>query len=218
MSTPTNVLHLTMAADQLDDLRELIAGMSSTDLDRPSVCRGWRVRDVIAHVCSASDLQLHRLAGDLARAWLRPNRALLQSAITYADAHDSRDLDADLSALADRYRSAHRNRSGRLVRPGELLVDYIVHTSDVACSADRPMSLPNARVVTALDVAPSIGGLMRCKQRVRGLHLTATDVAWEHGEGTPVAGSALTLLVAMTGRQHASRDLHGAGAAVLRAR
>ena len=207
-----------MAADQLDDLARIVSGLSRDKLDSPSVCPGWRVKDVVAHVCSASDLALRHLAGDLARAALRPNRALLRSAITYADAHDRTELKAQMAVLASRCRSGRRVRSGRLVRPGELLVDYVVHTTDVARSVDRPAMIPDARLIAALAIAPSIGGLMRCKQRVRDLHLEATDLDWQYGEGAAVQGPAVSLLAAMTGRQHASRELHGAGVAVLQAR
>jgi len=169
-------------------------------------------------VCSSSDLAWYRLSGDLARAALRPNRALLRGAIANANAHDRSELEAQLAVLASRYRSGRRVRSGRLVRPGELLVDYVVHTTDVAFSVNRALTVPEVRLVAALDVAPSIGGLMRCKQRVCGLHLEATDLDWQHGKGAAVQGPAVSLLAAMSGRPHASGELHGAGAAVLRSR
>jgi hypothetical protein len=56
------------------------------------------------------------------------------------------------------------------------------------------------------------------KRRAAGLTLRATDADWSAGTGPEVAGPAVSLALAITGRAPALADLSGAGVATLRAR
>jgi hypothetical protein len=56
------------------------------------------------------------------------------------------------------------------------------------------------------------------KKRIAGLKLSASDVDWSHGAGPEVSGSALSLLMVMTGRGVAVDELSGEGVAILRTR
>ena len=60
--------------------------------------------------------------------------------------------------------------------------------------------------------------LIGAKKRVTGLALHANDDDWKYGQGAPVEGPLLALLLAMTGRVAACDDLTGAGVATLRER
>ena len=57
-------------------------------------------------------------------------------------------------------------------------------------------------------------------KRVKGLHLKATDLDWEHGDagGAEVTGTGEAILMAMAGRPAALDDLSGPGVAQLRER
>jgi hypothetical protein len=52
-------------------------------------------------------------------------------------------------------------------------------------------------------------------RRIRGLRLQATDVDWQHGSGPEVKGTGEALLMAMTGRQVALKELTGPGQATM---
>ena len=56
-----------------------------------------------------------------------------------------------------------------------------------------------------------IGG----KKRAAGLTFRATDTDWTAGSGPEVAGPALSIVMAITGRQAAFADLSGDGVDVL---
>ena len=60
--------------------------------------------------------------------------------------------------------------------------------------------------------------LIGTKTRIDGLALHASDDDWQHGQGEPVEGPLLSLLLAMTGRAAACDDLTGPGVATLRLR
>jgi hypothetical protein len=81
--------------------------------------------------------------------------------------------------------------------------------------------VPHDRVLIALDdVARYHRALMPPKQRIKGLHLAATDLVWESGDdtGAEVSGPAEALLMTMAGRPAALGDLSGPGVDVLRER
>jgi hypothetical protein len=52
-------------------------------------------------------------------------------------------------------------------------------------------------------------------RRIRGLRLQATDVDWQRGSGPEVKGTGEALLMAMTGRREALKELVGPGLATL---
>lgn len=62
------------------------------------------------------------------------------------------------------------------------------------------------------------GNILRSRRRVRGLQLTATDLAWQHGDGPRIVGPAESILAALTGRAEALKALDGDGVDVLRSR
>ena len=66
---------LGMARAERRDLADLCAGLSPADWEAPSLCAGWRVRDVVAHVVSYEGLGARGFAGRLVRARLDPHRA-----------------------------------------------------------------------------------------------------------------------------------------------
>jgi hypothetical protein len=53
--------------------------------------------------------------------------------------------------------------------------------------------------------------LIGAKKRIAGLRLAATDCTWSTGTGQEVAGPLLSLIMAMSGRRQACRDLVGDG-------
>ena len=60
--------------------------------------------------------------------------------------------------------------------------------------------MPVTSARQGLDRVWEMGWPFRAQQRLAGLHLRATDTDWERGEGPPVEGTALTLLLLLTGR------------------
>ena len=63
-----------------------------------------------------------------------------------------------------------------------------------------------------------MGWPFRAEKRLAGRHLRATDTDWERGEGPAVEGSALALLLLLTGRtETAAPMLTGPGVTSLSA-
>lgn len=78
---------------------------------------------------------------------------------------------------------------------------------------------PPEHVVTALSYMARTGaGLGGGRERVNGLRLTPSDFAGHIGQGPEVQGSAISLLLATSGRPVHPAELTGAGAITLSAR
>ncbi|MFC7482778.1 hypothetical protein ACFQX7_26185 [Luedemannella flava] len=107
------------------------------------------------------------------------------------------------------------------VTPYETLIDILVHGLDIAVPLGRDLVIPT----DAAAVAATRMWTMRWprpivpRRRFAGLRLTATDVDWSVGDGTPVEAPIAGLLLLVGGRGDAALPhLTGAGAADARAR
>ncbi len=115
-----------------------------------------------------------------------------------------------------------RRHSGATTHPpgpaDTWLGETIVHSEDIR----RPLGITHAYPVEAVtrvaDFYKRSNLLIGSKRRIAGLSLRATDTQWSTGSGPEVAGPAISLVLAMTGRKQALDELSGEGLAVLRER
>jgi uncharacterized protein (TIGR03083 family) len=193
-------------------LADALEGVDPASWDAPSWCSQWRVRDVVGHVTANGEgaFVLHRVLPGLARHHLAVDAFLL--------ADGRRRGAAEPAVLISRLRQAAGGRfhpPGRT--PADVLGDVLVHTQD----AVRPIGIacrpPNHALRIALSrIAPSKSP--PSKNRAAGIRLRARDLDWTWGTGPEVAGPALDLLLAVTGRAAALASLTGPGVSVLAAR
>ncbi|MEJ2886790.1 maleylpyruvate isomerase family mycothiol-dependent enzyme [Actinomycetospora aeridis] len=193
-------------AEQRTALAEVLAGLSPGDLDRPSLCAHWRVRDVAAHValtpCSPG------LPGILAAA-VRARGDFDEVNRAMAVAHAER-LGA---GLADELRAVALSRRRPVITTVDnLLFDTIVHLQDVAVPLGLEVEAPRDGAREGADRVWRMGWPFWARRRMRGLRLVATDTDWVRGAGEPVHGSIRDLLLLLTGRTDVALPrLHGAG-------
>ena len=188
-------------ADLLDDL-------SPQEWTTPSLCSGWRVREVAAHLALA---HMGAAAGAVAAVRARGSfhRMIHDTAVRHA-AEPTDVLVGQIRAMVGSRRHA----------PGishlEPLIDVLVHGQDIAVPLARPRAMPvAAAAASATRVWNSRGPLSRAfgaRSRLRGLRLVATDVDWSVGQGDRVEGPVQALLLLLTGRSAAAlRALSGPG-------
>lgn len=197
----------TERAALIEDLAHLDAEQWRT----PSLCAGWTVHDVVAHlVDTARTTRLGFLAG-LARARFdfdRQNRVGVE-----------RERGASPQETLERLRHVATRTSTPPAPLDTRLVEEVVHGEDIR----RPLGLAHTytpeAVVRSLRLqartSESFGGAKQLLTRVR---LTATDADLSigaTGRAPEVTGSALALLLAVSGRRDAVAGLHGDGVATL---
>ena len=172
--------------------------------EQPSLCRGWTVHDVVAHlVNSALTTRLGFLAG-FARAGFDFDRQNARG-VERERRTTPRETLEQLRRVASRTSTPPAPLDSRLV-------EEVVHGEDIR----RPLGIihtyPEEVVVRSLRLQSrtpaSFGGAKELVARVR---LTATDADVSIGHGPDVSGTALSLLLAVSGRRVALDDLDGPG-------
>ena len=189
-------------------LAELLEQLTPEQWDTASLCAGWRVREVGAHLTLAQ-MGPAQAVLNLARAGGSFNRMIRDTAVRQARL-PVQDYPALLRAMIGSRRKA----------PGitalEPLCDALVHGQDMAVplGLDRPMPLPAAAAVGTR--VWQMGFPFGARRRLAGFRLSATDCGWTTGEGDPVEGRMADLVLLLTGRDVAVDRLSGAGAERLR--
>jgi uncharacterized protein (TIGR03083 family) len=191
-------------------LADLLESRDTRDWDRPSLCAGWRIRDVAAHVALASTPpSLGQMLVDGARARGRFHRLNHDVAVRHADRLGS-GLVTGLREHADSRRlpavTSYRNT----------LFDVLVHTQDVALPLGLDHRMPVEAARDAAQRVWTMGWPFWARRRLRLFRLAATDIDWTAGDGALVRGPIAALLLLLTGRTARLDSISGAGADRLR--
>ena len=184
-------------------LADLLEGLAPSEWAVHSLCPGWRVRDVAAHLTTAT--RRVRPPGLLDEPSARLPAAPPPPP---PDERSTEQLVADL----------RRPVPGAHVRPGagarDALVEVLVHGQDIArpLGLERPVPPPLA-VLAAERVWAAKP--FRAAVRYPGVRFEADDADLVLGDGTTVTGPALAVLLALTGRSVALEELSGHGTGLL---
>jgi uncharacterized protein (TIGR03083 family) len=187
--------------------------LSDAQWDTPSLCAGWRVRDVAAHVALAPQAPgIGAMIADVARARGSFHRFNRDVSVRHAAARTGAQLVAELRAHATSRRlpavTSYRNT----------LFDVLVHAQDIAVPLGWELPTPRDGALAATQRVWAMGWPFWARRRLRGVRLTATDVDWAAGAGAEVRGPIDALLLVLTGRAGAVRHrLTGPGVAGLSA-
>ena len=207
--------HDQMRLAELAAISELAAALSEAQWDHASLCDGWRVRDVVSHMCLGYTTPMASMLGKVARHGFKVDRASKEESIAFGSAHSPAEIQAVFESI---HRQDIRKGISRVIKPGEGLVDHLVHHQDIRRPLGLPRAMPEDRLRAALDVIPGLGGFVKAKQRTAGLRLVADDLGWSHGEGPEVRGWGEAILLVATGRGSAVDELRGEGVGTRRQR
>jgi len=193
---------------------EMLESLSDGDWRHPSLCEGWTVQDVAAH------LTLQQVGiGDLVRGAIRHpggmNRMIREAAKRRAGL-PRQQIVAEIHATV----GSRRQNVG--VTCQETLIDILVHSQDIAMPLGRRLDVdPQAAAVAATRVW-SYAGASKAKVfkkiPLEGLRFDASDIAWSVGAGLGIEGPILAILLVLTGRLAALPLLAGDGTAEVAAR
>ncbi|MEU2488235.1 maleylpyruvate isomerase family mycothiol-dependent enzyme [Streptomyces sp. NPDC012617] len=191
----------------------LVGDLQSLDdgqWEEPSLCSGWTVHDVVAHlVDTARTTRLGFLLG-------------LAGARFDFDRQNARGVERERCASPRDTLERLRQSAARTSTPpaplDSRLVEEIVHGEDIRRPLGIARSYPREAVVRSLRLQvrtpASFGGARELVARTR---LTASDAGLSIGEGPEVCGPALSLLLAVSRRRVALDDLGGPGLSALAA-
>lgn len=199
-----------MAREERAEMADFLASLEPEQWEHPSLCAGWRVRDVAAHVVSYEEHDMGDLIRRIAEARFRPGEVNNLSLREYAEL-DTRDL---VEFLRDHLTpgGATQGFGGRIA-----LVDAMIHHQDMRRPLGMPRQIPAERLLCALPfavTAPPLRGFWHA----RGVRLIATDLDWSRGKGPEVRGPGEAILMILGGRRNVAQELSGPGAPVLQQR
>ena len=199
---------MDMAYDERADLAAFLETLTPQEWHAPSLCDGWTVKDVVAHMVSYEELTTFGLVKRFAKG--RVVHANEVGVEEFAPMSPQELMD---------FLARHLRPRGLTAGFGGMiaLVDGTVHHQDIRRALGRPRTVPVDRLERILPLVPG-NPRLGAGRRIRGLRLRATDVTWQHGNGPEVSGTGEALLMAMTGRHEAVNELTGPGQATIAGR
>ena len=193
----------TAIAAERCDLAELLAGLSAADWDAETLCDGWRVREVVAHMTMPFRTSMSRFVLGMLKARGNFGRMADAAARRDAQAMTAGELAASMRDNADH---AWRPPGGGFV--GALTHD-VIHGLDITVGLGIDRKVPAERLRMVLD-GVNARSVAFFGVDLDGVRLVADDLDWTHGTGSPLRGSAQDLLLVLCGRKLPADRLDGA--------
>ena len=196
-----------MIAAQRGELAAVLDALPSSGWDQATLCAGWRVREVVAHVTMPFRYSGPRFVGELARSRGRFNE--MADRVARRDA--ARMSPAELA-------EAVRSNIGHPWRPpgggfeGALAHD-VIHGLDITVPLGLALTVPEERLRRVLPASADDKSVMFFGTDLAGIQFRACDLDWTLGAGTPLTGAAADLLLAVCGRKLPAGRLSGEAAA-----
>ena len=187
-----------------------LESVKEPDWDTPSLCEGWTVRDVLAHMTGTAKISPGSFFGKI-----------IANGFSLKKLQEKDIVELRGSAPADTLANFKAEVNSSKHPPGPTdtwLGEVIVHSEDIR----RPLGIKHEYSADALarvaDFYKGSNLIIGTKKRIEGLHLKATDMDWSYGDGPEVSGPMAALVVAMAGRKEAIADLSGDGVTTLSSR
>jgi uncharacterized protein (TIGR03083 family) len=179
-------------APTFDGLADLLASAPAETWDAPSLCEGWQVRHVVAHVAMPVRLTPETFGAEMAAAG--GDFGVLSNTVAARDA--SLPPADQLAALRSPALQAWQPPGG-----GEVgaLTHAVIHSLDVTVALDQPAVAPADAVIAVLDQLTGADGAWFGID-LTGVRLEATDTDWSWGDGDVVRADSGQLVALLSGR------------------
>ncbi|MFD5529568.1 maleylpyruvate isomerase family mycothiol-dependent enzyme [Streptomyces virginiae] len=194
--------HQALIAAERQELADLLDGLRDDQWNEPSLCAGWRVREVVAHMSMGFRLSLPATLAELVKARGNLHRMTDRVARRDGAAHSTARLAAFLRD------GAHHPWTPPVGGSAAALGHDVVHGLDITVALGLDRRVPEVRLrVLLAGIRPS--GLRFFGVDIDGVRLCADDLDWSYGSGSPVHGTAQDLLLLTFGRRLPPGRLHG---------
>lgn len=201
MPTEDADLQPLVAADYLA-LADLLERLSPQRWDTPSLCEGWRVREVAAHVTMLARYGQEEFMAELSDCGF--------DFTTLSNRIAGRDAELPTAELVSNLRDETLHR---WTPPGsghrDALSHVVIHGLDITVALGEPRRSPDATIKAVLDGLTTGGGHAHFGTDIDGRSLQATDTDWSYGSGLPLRATAEDLVLHICGRQVPAGRLQG---------
>lgn len=185
-----SLVHAERAA-LIDDL----GGLDVAQWQQPSLCTGWSVHDVVAHLVDVAESTRCGFARDMVRAGFDFDRQNDRGIVRAKGSTPAQTL--------QRLKQAATRTTTPLALKGTRIVEEVVHGEDIRRALGLHRAYPPEAVERSLRqqirTSTRFGG---AKELVAGVRLVATDTGLTIGTGREIRGTAVELLLACSGRNN----------------
>jgi uncharacterized protein (TIGR03083 family) len=174
-------------------LADLLDSATEAQWDTPSLCAGWRVREVVAHMTMAARYPEDKFMAELRRCDFDFGR--LSNEIASRDAAlPPGELVADLrSEVMQHWAPPGGGYHGALNH-------VVIHGLDMTVPLGVPRRPPEDTMRIVLDDLTTGGVHQHFGTGIDGRRLQATDLDWSYGSGPVLAGQAEAIALVLCGR------------------
>jgi uncharacterized protein (TIGR03083 family) len=190
------------AADMLDAL-------TSEQWEMDTLCKGWNVRTVAAHMMNAGEQSTSKFFGGLLSSGLRFNVMMDRQARSSATLTPKE--------IVERIRARTTTTNKPPAAAMAMLGEVVVHGNDIRQPLGIDDDTSTEAKLACLEMFKGSNFPVPAKKTIAGLRLNATDSDWTYGSGPEVNGPLVALLMAMATRPLAT-TLSGDGVKTLRGR
>ncbi|MEU2347781.1 maleylpyruvate isomerase family mycothiol-dependent enzyme [Modestobacter sp. NPDC049651] len=174
-------------------LAELLDAEPAGTWDAGTLCAGWQVRHVVAHVTMPVHLTPEQFGAEMAAAG--GDFGVLSDTVAARDA--ALPVEELLAALRSPALHAWQPPGGGAAGA---LSHAVIHSLDVTLALGRPPVAPADAVVAVLDLLTAADGAFFGLD-LTGVRLEATDTAWSWGAGEAVRAEGGALVALLGGRR-----------------
>ena len=199
-------LPVKIAAERRE-LARVLSDLPASAWDAQTLCAGWRVREVVAHMTMPFRLSAARFAAELARSGGRFNAMSDRIARRDAAAVSAADL---VSVMQDNATNPWKPPGGGYL--GALTHD-VIHGLDITVPLGIGRRVPADRLRAVLDAIAAPKARKHFGTDLSGVRLRAEDIDWTSGSGQQLSGAAQDLALVLCGRKLPPGRLHGEPAA-----
>jgi uncharacterized protein (TIGR03083 family) len=189
-----------LVGPQLRALADALAAQPASVADAPSLCAGWAVKNVVAHMTMAARYDGPAFMAELAS--VGNDFGALSEKVA------RRDGELDFGRLLDDLRST---TMANWAPPGGgaagALSHVVIHGLDITTALDLPRTADDQATLLVLASLASGGAAAHFGVDPTGKLLNATDLDWQFGAGEPVDATAGDLVSALSGRTRPGVDL-----------
>ncbi|WP_372671328.1 maleylpyruvate isomerase family mycothiol-dependent enzyme [Amycolatopsis kentuckyensis] len=191
-----------LIAAERREMAALLGDLSTAEWASPTLCSGWRVAEVVAHVTMPFRFSTGRFVREMVKSGGRFNRMADRLAREEAAKLSRDEL---IASLRDNAGHPWQPPGGG---PAGALSHDVIHGLDITTALGLDRRVPSERLEIVL------GGI-KLKQvkyfgtDLSGVCLRADDLDWSYGTGTPVTGLAQDLLLVLCNRRLPAGRLRG---------
>lgn len=180
--------------EQRAGIADLLEGLSAEQWMAPSLCDGWRVRDVAAHL-THSHMGRGRAVLEAVKSGFR-----FDPMIRRLGRDDPRSQPEIVAALRGMV-GARRKVPGTSVQ--QPLIELLVHGQDIVVPLGLDWPMPAEAAVEAANRLSRMTFPLNAAKRLQGIRLVATDADFAAGQGREVEAPISDIVMVLAGRADA---------------